>query len=419
MDRTHDEIDVSTLSFWQLTAEQRDERLAVLRAERPVSWQRPAEGMGTLPMTDDPGFWAVLTHPDVITVSRDPETYSSAQGFQIEDVPMPILEAAGSFLGMDHPRHTRLRRLATAAFTPRRIRAIEETIAARAARLVDDLLERGEGDFVDVLSRPMPSGIFAEMMGVDEEDRERVTQLADDMVAWNDPDALAGRDGITLLMVTTQGLHAAAQQLAEARRSKPADDLVTGLVTAEVDGERLTDYEIGSFFVLLSVAGNDTTRQTITHGMRALCQFPDERALLASDPDRYLPGAVEEMIRWATPVMTFRRTATRDTELNGAEIKTGDKVVMFYNSANRDEKVFPDPWRFDITREANHVGFGGGGPHFCLGASLARSMLRSTFRELVTRAPTLELGDPRFVIGYFIHGIGSIPYRVGGAAPHG
>ena len=412
MERDFDEVDVSTLAFWELGAEERDARLAVLREKRPLSWQRPAEGMATLPGRDDPGYWAVVRHADVVTVSRNPETYCSGRGFQIEDVPEEILEAAASFLGMDHPRHTKLRRLVSTAFSPRRVRALEDNIATRAKRLVDDLLERGEGDFVEVVSKPLPSATFAEMMGVGEEGRDRVTGLADDMVSWNDPDVLQGRDGLTLLMETLVGLYAEAAVLAEKRRAEPADDILTGLVTAEVDGERLTDEEIAAFFVLLSVAANDTTRQTISHGMRALCRFPDQRALLATDLDRYLPDAVEEIVRWTTPVMTFRRTATRDAVLNGMPINEGDKVVMFYISANRDETVFEDPWRFDITREPQHVGFGGGGPHFCLGASLARGMLRSMFRELVTRAPTLQLGEPKFLVGNFIQGITTMPYRL-------
>jgi cytochrome P450 len=412
MKRPFDEIDASTLAFWELSAEERDARLAVLREKRPVSWQRPAEGMATLPGREDPGYWAVVRHADVMTVSRDPETYCSSKGFQIEDIPEEILEAAGSFLALDHPRHTKLRRLVSVAFSPRRVRALEDKIAARAASLVDDLLKQGEGDFVEVVSKPLPSATFAEMMGVGEDDRERVTGLANDMVAWNDPDVLDGRDGLTLLLETLVGLYGEAAALADLRRAEPADDILTGLVTAEVDGEHLTDEEIAAFFVLLSVAANDTTRNTISQGMRALCRFPGQRELLASDVERYLPAAVEEMVRWATPVMTFRRTATRHAELAGMPISEGDKVVMFYVSANRDESVFPDPWRFDITREPTHVGFGGGGPHFCLGASLARSMLRSMFRELVSRAPALELGEPHFLIGNFIQGITSMPYRV-------
>ena len=412
MTRPFDEIDVSTMAFWELGAEERDARLAVLREKRPVSWQRPAEGMGTIPGSAGGGYWAVVRHADVMAVSRDPETYSSAQGYMIEDIPIEVLESAGSFLGMDHPRHTQLRRLVSLAFSPRRVRLLEDKIAARARRLVDDLLERGEGDFVQVVSKQLPSLTFAEMMGVEEEDRERLTSLADGMVSWNDPDVLDGRDGLTYLLDVLVGIYAEAARLAELRRAEPGEDILSGLVTAEVDGEQLTDEDIAAFLVLLSVAANDTTRQTISHGMRALCLFPDQRRLLASDVERYLPDAVEEMVRWATPVMTFRRTATRDAVLDGTEISAGDKVAMFYVSANRDERVFPDPWRLDITREPAHVGFGGGGPHFCLGASLARSMLKSMFRELVTRAPTLELGEPRFLIGNFIQGITTMPYRV-------
>ena len=412
MTRPFDEVDVSTIDFWELSAEERDARLAVLREKRPVSWQRPAAGMGSLPGLEETGYWAVVRHADVMTVSRDPATYSSAQGYMIEEIPLEILENAGSFLAMDHPRHTQMRRLVSLAFSPRRVRLLEEKIAARAKALVGDLLEQGEGDFVKTVAMPLPSLTYAEMVGVDEEDRERIVALADNMVAYNDPDALQGRDGLTLLMETLVGIYAEAAALVERRRVDPGDDILTGLVQAEVDGQQLTEEEIAAFLVLVSVAANDTTRNSISHGMRALRQFPEQRALLESNVDGHLPNAIEEIIRWATPVMTFRRTATRDAVLDGVTITEGEKVVMFYNSANRDESVFPDPWRFDITREAQHVGFGGGGPHFCLGASLARTMLRSTFRELITRASTLELGEPKLLVGNFIHGITAMPYKV-------
>jgi cytochrome P450 len=412
MERDFDEVDVSTSDFWELSVEERDGRFAVLREKRPVSWQRPATGMGSIPGSEGAGYWAVLRHADVMTVSRDPETYSSAQGYMIEEIPMPVLESAGSFLGMDHPRHTRMRRLVSMAFTPRRVRALEDKIAARAKLLVDDLLEKGEGDFVAVVANPLPSLTYAEMVGVEEEDRERIVALADNMVAYNDPDALQGRDGLTLLLETLVGIYSEAAVLIERRRAEPGEDILTGLVQAEIDGVQLTPEEISAFLVLVSVAANDTTRNSISHGMRALCRFPEQRDLLTSDLEKYLPDAIEEIIRWATPVMTFRRTATADTELNGVPISEGEKVVMLYSSANRDESVFPDPWRFDITREAQHVAFGGGGPHFCLGASLARSMLRSVFRELVSRAPTLELGEPKLLVGNFINGITQMPYRV-------
>lgn len=409
---SHDEIDVSTLAFWSLPPDERDQRLSVLRHRRPVSWQRPADGMATLPGRDDPGFWAVLRLADVTTVSRRPDLYCSGRGIMIEDLPEEILEAASSFLATDHPRHTSLRRLVSAGFTPRRVALLEDKIAASAQRLVDEVVAQGSGDFVQALSRPLPALTFAEMMGVPAQERDRICGFANDMVAWNDAEALAGRDGLTLLMETLVSLYGVAAELAAERRASPAEDILGGLVAAEVDGRRLTDEDIAAFFVLLAVAANDTTKQTISYGMQALSSFPDQRNLLASDLSRYLPDAIEEMVRWACPVMTFRRTATVDSELAGQQIRAGDKVVMYYVSANRDEAVFSDPYRFDVTRPVAHVGFGGGGPHFCLGASLARTMLRATFSHLLTRAPTLQVYDAEYLVGNFIQGITTMPYTL-------
>ena len=414
-ERPFDEVDISSLGFWSGTPRTRDDAYAVLRDERPVSWHRPVEGSANLTGEAGTGFWAVVSHEHVQAVSRNAEVFRSGYGIQIEDVPDEVSEAAASFLAMDHPRHTALRRLVSSAFTPRRVRALEESIRAQAAAIVDDLLETNEGDFVEAVAKPLPSGVFASMVGVAEEDRARVTELANDMVAWNDPDALVGRDGLTLLLETLVEIYAISSALTEERREHPQDDLITGLVNAEVDGQRLTDEEIAAFFVLLAVAGNDTTRQTISQTMYALTQLPEQRALLAGDIETHMPAAVEEMIRWATPVMTFRRTAECDTELGGVHINAGEKVVMFYASANRDEKVFADPWTFDITRSPNeHLGFGGGGPHFCLGASLARTMLGATFTELLTRAPSLRVGEPHYLVSNFVQGFNQLPYTLAG-----
>jgi cytochrome P450 len=412
-DRLFDDVDISSMEFWSSTPRHRDEAYSVLRRDRPVSWHRPVVGLANLSGADATGFWAVVDHDLVKAVSKQTDAFQSGQGIMMEDVPEEVLEAASSFLAMDHPRHTALRRLVSTAFTPRRVKLLEEAISAQAAALVDNLLAEPSGDFIETVAKPLPSGVFASMMGVDATDREHVTGLANDMVAWNDPDALKGRDGLTLLLDTLVGLYAFASTVTEARRAEPKDDLLTGLVNAEVDGQRLTDEEIAAFFTLLSVAANDTTRQTISQGMRVLTQNPEQLALLASDLERYLPGAVEEMVRWATPVMTFRRTAVRDVELAGVQIAQGEKVVMFYASANRDEKVFTDPWTFDITRTPNeHLGFGGGGPHFCLGASLARTMLSATFTELIGRAPQLQLGDPKWLVGNFVQGFNQLPYNL-------
>jgi cytochrome P450 len=251
---------------------------------------------------------------------------------------------------------------------------------------------------------------ISDLMGVPESQRETVTHAADELVGWNDPDVLAGREPIEMNFAGIMTLTGIAMELAELRRREPADDLMTALVEAEVDGDRLTPEEIGAFFVLLSVAGNDTTRHTTSHTLRALTEFPEQRRYLLDDLPGHMPIAVEEFIRWATAVMTFRRTATQDTELGGQAIAQGDKVVMFYSSANRDEEAFDDPQRFDVRRDPNHhVGFGGGGPHYCLGASLARTQLRSIFTELLTRLPDIEAGEPELLAGSFINGIKRMP----------
>jgi cytochrome P450 len=405
--RDYDPIPLSSLAFWASTAEERDESFRELRLHRPVSWHPPFEGAMMPALDPDGGYWAIVRHADVVQVSRNPELFCSGEGVMLEDVPTAVLDAAQSFLAMDAPRHTLLRRLVNSAFTPRQVARIEAQIVAQAAAIVDDLLGGPtEFDFVAAVSKRLPMWTISDMMGLPVEARDPVATAADSVVSWNDPDVLAGRQPLELLMDSLVTLHMNARALAEARRAVPAADLMTALVQAEVDGERLTDDEICAFFVLLSVAGNDTTRNSISHGMKALCDGPDQRALLTSQFDKHIGTAVEEVVRWATPVMTFRRTATRDTEIAGQPIAAGDKVVMFYAAANRDETVFSHPERFDITRHPNeHVGFGGGGPHFCMGASLARRQLRAIFRELLGRVPNLELGDPELLVGNFIHGI--------------
>jgi cytochrome P450 len=408
----YDPIPLSSMAFWTSTADEREESFAVLRRERPVSWHPPFEG-ALMPHDDDPGYWAVVRHADVVTVSRNPEVFCSGQGVMMEDVPQMVLDAAQSFLAMDAPRHSTLRRLISAAFTPRHVARIEDQIRHQARAIVDDLLAGPPTcDFVASVSQRLPMWTISEMMGVPAPERKHVVEAADSLVSWNDPEVQAGREPLQVMVDSLLALHAAARALAEARRADPADDVMTALVQAEVDGERLTDDEICAFFVLLSVAGNDTTRNTISHTMKALCENPDQRDLLTEEFEARIGPAVEEMVRWTTPVMTFRRTATRDTELGGQAIAAGDKVVMFYASANRDVAAFPEPGRFDITRDPNeHVGFGGGGPHFCMGASLARRQLRAIFGELLHRVGDVELGTPELLVGNFIHAVTRMPCR--------
>jgi cytochrome P450 len=406
--------DLSAREFWFRPPGEREEVFAVLRRDQPVSWQRAPESI-LMPaeLESTGGYWAVVTYEDVRTVSRHPELFCSGRGVLFEDAPPENLEASQSFLAMDAPRHTKVRGLVSSAFTPRQVARIEARIAEHAREIVDELLEHREGDFVQLVAKRLPMATISDMIGVPESQREAVAAAAEGLVSWNDPDFVGERQPLEAITEGLMALTQTALELAEHREAHPSEDLMTALVQAEVDGERLTHEEIAAFFVLLSVAGNDTTRHSTSHAMRALQEHPDQRALLSTDPERLLPVAVEEFVRWATPVMNFRRTATQDTELNGVPIAAGDKVVMFYSSANRDETAFAAPHRFDVTRRPNHhVGFGGGGPHYCLGASLARTQLRSIFGELLTRAPDLQVGEPELLLGSFVNGVKRMPFSL-------
>jgi cytochrome P450 len=321
-----------------------------------------------------------------------------------------MLEASQSFLAMDAPRHTALRGLVSSAFTPRQVARIEAGIRQDARRVVEEAGPAGGGDFVELVAKRLPLMTISAIMGVPEADRERIVHAADALVLASDPELSGDRPPIEVLGEALWTLTEFATALAAHRTAHPADDLMTALVQAEVDGTRLTHAEIAAFFVLLSVAGNDTTRHTTSHAMRALTVQPEQRAVLLADLDATMPTAVEEFVRWGTPVLTFRRTATRATELAGQPVAAGDKLVLFYASGNRDEAVFADPWRLDVTRTPNHhVGFGGGGPHYCLGAALARTQLRSLFTELLTLLPDLEAGEPEHARSAFIGGVKRMP----------
>jgi cytochrome P450 len=414
--RTYAQPDISTRAFWGQSGQERDAAFTELRHNQPVSWQAPAE-TELMPNPDDPGFWAVTRHADIRTVSRDAETFSSSAedygGVMLEDMPPDVLEATSSILVMDDPRHFLVRRLISSAFTPRRISLIEEQINRQAKLIVDDLAAQDSVDFVDAVSARLPMWTLSEMVGIPEEHRPDVTHAANAIVGWNDPEFIGDGDPLMVMINAMGVLHNAAFDLCEQRRSVPQDDLITALVTAQVEGKHLTDEEIAAFFVLLCVAGNDTTRQTTSHAMRGLCEHPDQRDLLVNDFDARIGPAVEEFVRWASPVMTFRRTARHDTVLGGQEIRAGEKVVMIYPSGNRDEDVFENANRFDITRQDNdHVGFGGGGAHYCLGNHVAKVQLRSIFRELLTRLPDLTVGEPEYLTSNFIHGIKRMPCTV-------
>ncbi|MGW0036998.1 cytochrome P450 [Gordonia sp. NPDC003376] len=410
--RPYDPHSISALDFWAGDADEREKTFAVLRAERPVSWHRPLDGALMPPEND--GVWVVTSHELITYVSKHPELFCSGEGFQFEEIPDDVLSAAGSFLGMDDPRHAMLRKLVSSAFTPKQVAKIHDQIRNQARLIVDGLLARKEGDFVESVSKRLPMWTIYEMMGLEDLDqREEAAHFADGMVSWADEDVAAGREPGEVLNESLVGLLAMGYEFAEERRRNPKSDLMTGLVQAEVDGDRLTDEEIASFFVLLSVAGNDTTRNSISITTKAFQDFPDQRAYLLEDFDGRIGPAIEEFVRWASPVMTFRRTATQDTILGGQQIAAGEWVAMVYSSGNRDEKVFDHPHLFDISRSPNpHVGFGGGGPHFCMGSFVAKMQLREIFDQLLHRAPTLTVGTPEYLTGNFVRAVKSLPYTL-------
>jgi cytochrome P450 len=311
---------------------------------------------------------------------------------------------------MDPPRHTKIRRLMAAAFTPKQLARIDEHIVANSRRIVDDIAGKGEVNFVTEVASLVPMHNICDMVGIPEEHRRTIAYESQFADGWRDPRLLDGAEPLARVFQTITTVHGIAHELIAARRSKPENDLMTAMVQAEVDGERLTDDDISSIFALLIIAGNDTTRQSISHGLKALTDFPEQRAWLLEDLDARMPLAVEEIVRWATPIMTFRRTAAHDTELGGHQITEGDKVIMFYSSANRDAEVFDHPERLDLSRSPNkHVAFGGGGIHHCLGAQLARRQLAATFRELLTRLPDIRtVGEPELGNGNFFHTVVSM-----------
>jgi cytochrome P450 len=403
---------LGSLDFWGRPAEERDVYFARLRRDAPISRHEPPEDVLDLPQQGRQSYWAIVRYEDIRRISRDPATFCSGQGTLFTDAPPEMLEASQSFLAMDAPRHTKLRGLVSSAFTPRQVARIEDGIRVNARRIVEAAAPTGGGDFVELIAKQLPLVTISDMIGVPAAERERVVAAADLLVSAADPDVFGDRAPVEVLGEALWTLTEFATELAVHREQSPGDDLMTALVQAEVDGDRLTHAEIAASFVLLSVAGNDTTRHTTSHAMRALSVNPDQRALLIEDLDARLPVAVEEFVRWASPVLTFRRTTTSEVEIHGEQLPAGERVVLFYHSGNRDEQAFEDPWRFDVTRDPNrHLGFGGGGPHYCLGASLARTQLRSIFGELLRVVPDIEAQEPELLRGAFIHGVKRMEVR--------
>jgi cholest-4-en-3-one 26-monooxygenase len=403
------------LDLLDLDMYQRGEQDAVfqrLRQEAPVSWHEHPGGRG---------FWSVVKHADVVTVNRDANLYSSEVGSISLLDPDERDNALGAdtrgamMIATDPPRHTRYRRLVNSGFTPRTMKAIEESLSQRARRIVDGVIEKGACDFVTEVAAELPLQAIADIMGVPQEDRGRLFDWSNRMVGLDDPE-YATADG----SAASAELYAYVNDLARQRRTDPRDDIVTVLVNAEIEGDALSEVEFDMFMLLLTLAGNETTRNSTSWGMWALINNPEQYARLHEEP-ALIDSAVEEVLRWATPVLHFRRTATADTELRGQRIAQGDKVVMWHISANRDEDVFAEPFRFDITRTPNnHVAFGGGGPHHCLGAFLARMQLRLVIGEVVARIPDMQLAaPPELLRSNVLRGVKHMPvtFAAGAASP--
>ncbi|MBL7486492.1 cytochrome P450 [Frankia sp. AgB1.9] len=406
--QTVDDIDLSDLSFWVRPRAEIDAAFALLRGAPSLPFYaepQPASEM----ITKGPGYYAVTRHADIVRISSEPGTFSSARGAtSIPDLPPEFLEFFGGMINMDPPRHHRLRRIVSRAFTPRFIAQTEDDIAALARGIVTELRDEGPGDFVSRVAARLPLEVICRMMGLPPERYGDVFRCTNVILGSGDPDFVPpGADIVAALLGAGAELAELLQEMAVRRRADPTNDLTTALALAEVDGEQLDNAEIVSFFILLLVAGNETTRTAISHALLALTAFPEQRDIWRDDLAGVSRTAVEEIVRWASPVRWMRRTVTGEVQLSGQRLNPGDKVLLFYSSANRDEAVFTDPDRFDVRRDPNpHLGFGGAGPHFCLGAHLARREISVIWRELLTQLPDLHAsGDPEWLASSFINGV--------------
>ena len=409
-----DDIQLTDLDWWTEGLDKRAAAFAVLRAERPVA-PMLMPGLPDMGIPETP-YYSITRHADIVHASRHPELFCSGEGTNIGDLPPDFRDFFGSMINMDDPRHARMRRIVSRGFTPKQLAKMKADVEGVAAEIVDEIAERGECDFVTDVAARLPLRIILDMAGIPRSQEQFVFDRTNVILGFTDPEYVT--DVEDAAVVTTAILTAGAElaqlvnELGEARIKDPGDDLVSALVNGEVDGEHLTPQELASFFVLLVVAGNETTRNAIAHGLSALTDHPDQWQRWLGDVDGLAPTAVEEIIRWSSPVIHFRRTVTTDgARLADTEFEAGDKVVLWYWSGNRDEAVFDDPETFDLGRTPNdHIGFGGPGPHFCLGAHLARREVTVMFSELLRRLPDIHAtAEPDRLRSGFINGIKHLP----------
>jgi len=408
--------DLTDLAFWAAPESERLAAFAHLRAlDRPVFFAEPRVPL----LRPGGGFHALVRHADVLEASRHTAVFSSEPAAVSPEPPPWLPMVFGRpLVNMDDPRHARLRRIVSRAFAPRRLEALDVEIAEIVDEIVTRLERRGSGDFVADAARELPIHVICSMLGIPRERRGYVLSRIDVMTEYSGVRGEMHRLATARLLLgnlrAIVDLRRFVVGLGRQRRRDPGDDILSALVTADVDGERLSLRELGSFFDLLLVAGNETVRNAASHGLVLLSEHPGQRERLAADPDALMGTAVEEIVRMCSPIIQFRRTLTRDHELRGHPLPAGSKVVLFYGSANRDEAVFDAPDAFDVGRRPNpHVGFGGPGAHLCLGAHLARRELGALFRAVLTRLPHLRTAGPAVPLrSSFDHGIVALPYAV-------
>jgi cytochrome P450 len=419
-DRSGTHLPLSDIDgFWAAPIEERHRRFDELR-ERPGLPFFEEPDFAFLPA--GPGYYAVTRHADIVEASRRPKIFTSGPGAtNIADLPVEFLEFYGSMINMDDPRHSRMRRIVSRGFTPRTLDSLTDNVSSVARQIVDNVIERGECDAVTDIAARLPLTIVCDLMGIPASQHEFVFDRTNVILGASDPEYVPDADNIfTALIEAGQDLANLMRDLAGVRAENPTDDVTSKLITGQVDGESLSPDELAAFFILLVVAGNETTRNAISWGIHLLSQHPDQRTLLLGDLETVLPTAVEEIVRWASPVIFMRRTVAPEVgsvELGGQELRGGDKVLMFYWAGNRDPREFAEPEVFNVLRSPNpHIGFGGPGPHFCLGAHLARREITVMLRELLTRVPDLHsTADPVRLRSMFINGIKHLPVSAGGS----
>ncbi len=388
--------DINDPAFWQQSLAERMAAFATIRQATPF-----ARYSMTNPITDEVAeYRAVTRYADVVEISRHPETFCSGRGSTaIPDMPAEALEFFGSFIAMDDPRHARQRGIVARSFTPRRLQEVIDSVERICAEVVDDMCEKGEVDLVEAISAPFPLLVICDMMGIPRSEFGTVLDATNVILGSGDPEMTGSDDVFSALLEAGSTLVALMDELAQERRKNPTDDLTSALVHADVGEDMLSPAELGPFFILLAVAGNDTTRTATSLGMHLLAENPDQRRIWQDDLDAITPTAVEEIVRCAAPVTFMRRTTTKPVTVSGEELPEGERLILFYGAASRDPAMFDAPDTFDVRRDPNpHLGFGGPGPHFCLGAHLARRELGLMFRELFTRLPDIEaVGDPVYI----------------------